>query len=148
MAREKRNVWHCAHHYPIEVTSTVGARKRARCLGCGAPGEGGDGGGDAGTEGRGALQRKAWRLTLLCLYSPEECVEGALGLLGEGSSSDYAERRIQGLSLHITKPILGTEERGGWTRSPPASVERYGTWLPTASHVPIRVGHPRRDHDG
>ena len=36
MAREKPNVWHCAHHYPIEVTSTVGARKRARCLGCGA----------------------------------------------------------------------------------------------------------------
>jgi hypothetical protein len=36
MAREKPNVWHCAQHYPIEVTSTVGARKRARCLGCGA----------------------------------------------------------------------------------------------------------------
>jgi hypothetical protein len=38
MAREKPNVWHCAQHYPIEVTSTVGARKRARCLGCGACG--------------------------------------------------------------------------------------------------------------
>ncbi len=38
MAREKPNVWHCVHHYPIEVTPTVGAGKRARCLGCGACG--------------------------------------------------------------------------------------------------------------
>ena len=28
-------MWHCEHHYPIVVDSTV-SEKRARCLGCGA----------------------------------------------------------------------------------------------------------------
>ncbi len=37
MAREKPTIWHCGHHYPIEVVP-VGGGRRARCLGCGACG--------------------------------------------------------------------------------------------------------------
>ena len=64
MTREKSNVWHCVHQYLIEVTSTVGTKKR-QMLGLRGvqTGEGGDGGGDAGTQGRGVIQGKAGRLT-------------------------------------------------------------------------------------
>ena len=37
MAREKPEIWRCAHHYPLVVEKVVGGR-RARCLGCGAGG--------------------------------------------------------------------------------------------------------------
>ena len=37
MARERPNIWHCGHQYPIEVVP-MGAGRRARCLGCGACG--------------------------------------------------------------------------------------------------------------
>ena len=39
MARENPNIWRCADHYPIEVAATVGAGKRARCLGYGTCGQ-------------------------------------------------------------------------------------------------------------
>ena len=38
MARERPILWDCDHHYPIEVVSTEGVGRRARCLGCGACG--------------------------------------------------------------------------------------------------------------
>ena len=39
MARERPTFWNCDHHAtPIEVVSTEGGGRRARCLGCGACG--------------------------------------------------------------------------------------------------------------